>query len=182
MFDASKARLFLLRPELKRSSDFDVDLIGGNVLILCVHFVLWLFVLLMIENGVFNCFGRIINILSKNKIPPKTSEELMQDEDVIEEEERVELMQPSNLKVRVNKFRKVYPSLFRKPVMAVERTSFGLEYGECFALLGINGAGKSTTFKALTCEIEPTAGQITINGFDANKDFNQARRLIGYCP
>jgi ATP-binding cassette subfamily A (ABC1) protein 3 len=72
--------------------------------------------------------------------------------------------------------------LFRKPVLAVEKTSFGLEYGECFALLGINGAGKSTTFKALTCEIEPTAGQITINGFDAYKDFNQARRLIGYCP
>ncbi len=72
--------------------------------------------------------------------------------------------------------------MFRKPVLAVEKTSFGLEYGECFALLGINGAGKSTTFKALTCEIEPTAGQITINGFDAYKDFNQARRLIGYCP
>jgi ABC-type multidrug transport system ATPase subunit len=52
-------------------------------------------------------------------------------------------------------------------VLAVERTSFGLEYGECFALLGINGAGKSTTFKALTCEIEPTNGEITINGFNA---------------
>ena len=76
-------------------------------------------------------------------------------------------MNPNQLKVRVNKFRKIYPGLFRKPVLAVERTSFGLEYGECFALLGINGAGKSTTFKALTCEIEPTDGQITIAGFDA---------------
>jgi ATP-binding cassette subfamily A (ABC1) protein 3 len=112
----------------------------------------------------------------------KKDEELNQDEDVIQEEERVELMQPQNLKVRVNKFRKVYPSLFRKPVLAVERTSFGLEYGECFALLGINGAGKSTTFKALTCEIEPTGGEITINGFNVQSDFNSARRLIGYCP
>ena len=80
------------------------------------------------------------------------------DEDVVEEEEKVNLMNPNQLKVRVNKFRKIYPGLFRKPVLAVERTSFGLEYGECFALLGINGAGKSTTFKALTCEIEPTDG------------------------
>ncbi len=73
------------------------------------------------------------------------------DEDVLEEEERV--AKASDLKVKVSTFRKVYPSLFREPVMAVERTSFGLEFGECFALLGINGAGKSTTFKALTCEI-----------------------------
>jgi ATP-binding cassette, subfamily A (ABC1), member 3 len=82
----------------------------------------------------------------------------------------------------VNKFRKIYPSLFRKAILAVERTSFGLEYGECFALLGINGAGKSTTFKALTCEIEPRQGEITIAGYDAQKEFNQARKLIGYCP
>jgi ATP-binding cassette, subfamily A (ABC1), member 3 len=101
---------------------------------------------------------------------------------VLQEEERVALMSPDQLKVRVNKYRKIYPGLFRDPVLAVERTSFGLEYGECFALLGINGAGKSTTFKALTCEIEPSAGQITIHGFDAQKEFNQARRLIGYCP
>lgn len=66
----------------------------------------------------------------------------------------------------MNKFRKVYPSLFRKPALAVERTSFGIEYGECFALLGVNGAGKSTTFKALTSEIEPSGGEITINGFN----------------
>lgn len=88
------------------------------------------------------------------------------DEDVVEEEERVALMNPQQLKVRVNKFRKIYPGLYRDPVLAVERTSFGLEYGECFALLGINGAGKSTTFKALTCEIEPSGGEIMISGFN----------------
>jgi hypothetical protein len=71
MFDSSKARLFLLRPELKRDSEFNIDLVGGNVLVLCLHFVFWLFVLLLIENGFFSCFGRIINILSKNKIAPK---------------------------------------------------------------------------------------------------------------
>jgi len=70
------------------------------------------------------------------------------------------------MKVRVHKFRKIYPGLFRNPILAVERTSFGLDYGECFALLGINGAGKSTTFKALTCEITKSSGEITISGFD----------------
>ena len=57
---------------------------------------------------------------------------------------------PKDTRVRVNKFRKIYPSIFGKPILAVEKTSFGLDYGECFALLGVNGAGKSTTFKALT--------------------------------
>lgn len=45
---------------------------------------------------------------------------------------------------------------------AVENLSFGLSKGECFALLGINGAGKSTTFKTLTAEEEPTSGTIKV--------------------
>jgi len=35
----------------------------------------------------------------------------------------------------------------------VKNLSFGLQHGECFALLGVNGAGKSTTFKALVGEV-----------------------------
>ena len=49
-----------------------------------------------------------------------------------------------------------------KPFLAVERISFGLDYGECFALLGVNGAGKSSTFKSLTADTVPTEGEITI--------------------
>lgn len=60
--------------------------------------------------------------------------------------------------------------------------NFGLNTGECFALLGVNGAGKTTTFKSLTREIIPTSGLIKIGGFDLNKDFEKARKLIGYCP
>lgn len=53
-----------------------------------------------------------------------------------------------------------------KPLVAVNNLCFGLSKGECFALLGVNGAGKSTTFKSLTCEVVPTSGQITIAGFN----------------
>ena len=56
-------------------------------------------------------------------------------------------------------------------MLAVEKVSFGLDYGECFALLGVNGAGKSTTFKSLTKDTVPTTGQITIAGYDVQKDF-----------
>lgn len=55
--------------------------------------------------------------------------------------------------------------------MAVKKASFALDYGECFALLGVNGAGKSTTFKSLTRDITPTLGEISIAGFDIQKEF-----------
>jgi len=57
------------------------------------------------------------------------------------------------------------------PLRAVERLSFGLSKGECFALLGVNGAGKSTTFKVLTAEEEPTSGSVSIKGMDLKRDF-----------
>ena len=82
----------------------------------------------------------------------------------------------------MHNFQKIYEPGFSAPVIAVRQASFGLDYGECFALLGVNGAGKSTTFKSLTREIAPTTGEITVQGFDIQKQFQEARKLIGYCP
>lgn len=65
------------------------------------------------------------------------------------------------MRVRVDNFRKTYGN-----VTAVENISFGLEYGECFALLGISGAGKTTLFKSMTGEIYPSKGTVHINGHD----------------
>ena len=62
--------------------------------------------------------------------------------------------------------RKAYTTFLGDPFVAVEDISFGLNYGECFALLGVNGAGKSTTFKSLTADTEPTSGEITIAGYN----------------
>ena len=84
--------------------------------------------------------------------------------------------------VRVFDFRKAYTTAFGTPFLAVERISFGLDYGECFALLGVNGAGKSTTFKTLTTEIEPTEGSISIANEDISSKFENIKKLMGYCP
>jgi len=64
----------------------------------------------------------------------------------------------------------------------VDKLSFCLEYGECFALLGVNGAGKTTTFKALTSEHPVTSGDIFIDGMELTSNFQKVRNLIGYCP
>jgi ATP-binding cassette subfamily A (ABC1) protein 3 len=69
-----------------------------------------------------------------------------------------------------------------KSTKAVRDISFCLEYGECFGFLGINGAGKTTTFKCLSNEIIPTSGNIFIDNKNINKDFENIRSLIGYCP
>ena len=85
--------------------------------------------------------------------------------------------------ITVKDFQKVYKRYCcSSPVKAVGGVSFGLDYGECFALLGVNGAGKSTTFKSLTRDIAPTKGEIKIQGYDVQKEFTKARKLIGYCP
>jgi ABC-type multidrug transport system ATPase subunit len=52
---------------------------------------------------------------------------------------------------------------------AVKGTSFSLDKGESFALLGVNGAGKSTTFKCLAVDELVSDGGIRINGLDVNQ-------------
>ena len=86
-------------------------------------------------------------------IPPRDLN-LKMDEDVIAEEIRV--ADTMTDVIRVNDFRKAYTTLIGKPFLAVERLSFGVDYGEVFCLLGVNGAGKSTTFKTLTSHTTPT--------------------------
>ena len=58
----------------------------------------------------------------------------------------------------------------------------GLEKNEKFGLLGFNGSGKSTTFKAMTNEISLEAGEIQMLNMDIKKDFETLRQVMGYCP
>ncbi len=62
---------------------------------------------------------------------------------------------------------------------AVNDVSFSVARGQIFAFLGPNGAGKSTTIKILTTLLNPTAGEITLNGFDALHDKDNARKSFG---
>lgn len=92
------------------------------------------------------------------------------DQDVLDEETRVRGNQDLNIKI--DRFRKIYGGLVSKPTLAVEGVSVGLTQGECFCLLGVNGAGKSTTFKALTGEYHPTEGNVEINGLSVKDNFS----------
>jgi ABC-type glutathione transport system ATPase component len=121
--------------------------LGGDALILIAHFVIDTLILIAIEYDLFKCCSKA------KKIPePDTLLEL--DSDVVKEEVRVAATKTDV--IRVFDFRKAYNTLLGEPFLAVERLSFGLDYGECFALLGVNGAGKSTMFKCLTADERPS--------------------------
>jgi ABC-2 type transport system ATP-binding protein len=49
-------------------------------------------------------------------------------------------------------------------IVAVDDLNLTVEQGELFALLGVNGAGKSTTIKMLSCLIKPTSGDASLLG------------------
>ncbi len=48
----------------------------------------------------------------------------------------------------------------------VDGISLGIPSGECFGLLGTNGAGKTTVFSILTGDISTTSGTAIIGGYD----------------
>lgn len=63
-----------------------------------------------------------------------------------------------------NTFLQVYKPNAGKKFVAVNKISFTVAPGECFGLLGINGAGKTTIFKMLTGDEQITAGDAFCGG------------------
>jgi ABC-2 type transport system ATP-binding protein len=65
---------------------------------------------------------------------------------------------------------------------AVEDLNLQVNSGALFGLIGPNGAGKTTSLRMLAGLLEPTSGEIIINGQVANHDWQELRRQIGYMP
>ena len=90
--------------------------------------------------------------------------------------------QTTRLTTIIQNLKKTYYVCCGKNVKAINRLYLGLEANEKFGLLGFNGSGKTTTFKAITNEIFVDDGTINLHGFDTNTNFDQIRQFIGYCP
>ena len=69
-----------------------------------------------------------------------------------------------------------------KNITAVEALELKIAPGELFSLLGVNGAGKTTAIKMLSCLTKPTAGDAWIGGYSITKEPEQVKRLIGVSP
>ena len=67
-------------------------------------------------------------------------------------------------------------------VKALDHVNLQVEEGEIHALVGENGAGKSTTMNIMTGYISATSGEVKIGGYDILEQPLQAKKLIGYLP
>jgi ABC-2 type transport system ATP-binding protein len=67
-------------------------------------------------------------------------------------------------------------------VLAVDGLSLSVEAGEIYALVGPDGAGKTTTLRLLCGALHPDAGQIHLAGIDLMQNTEHARAQIGYLP
>ena len=69
-----------------------------------------------------------------------------------------------------------------KNLTAVDSLDLKIRQGELFSLLGVNGAGKTTAIKMLTCLVKPSGGDAFVGGWSILKDPDRVKRLIGVSP
>ena len=69
-----------------------------------------------------------------------------------------------------------------KNITAVNKLHLEIQRGELFSLLGVNGAGKTTAIKMLSCLTKPTSGDAVVGGYSITKEPEQVKRLIGVSP
>ncbi|MDP9101922.1 MAG: ABC transporter ATP-binding protein [Actinomycetota bacterium] len=67
-------------------------------------------------------------------------------------------------------------------VRAVDGFDLSVGVGASLALVGRNGAGKSTSMRVLAGVLPPTGGSVHVGGIDAAADPSGVRALVGYCP
>ena len=69
-----------------------------------------------------------------------------------------------------------------KTLTAVNKLNLEIPQGDLFSLLGVNGAGKTTAIKMLTCLTNPTSGEAFVGGFSITKQSDQIKKIIGVSP
>jgi ABC-2 type transport system ATP-binding protein len=80
--------------------------------------------------------------------------------------------------ISIRDLSKVYSDGFR----ALSDVNLEIGRGEIFALLGPNGAGKTTLISIVCGLVNPSAGAVTVAGYDIQRDYRAARSSIGLVP
>lgn len=139
--------------------------------------VISILILLLIEYG---CFDKLVNkFWFKNYYPPPPLNS-KEDSDVKTENENIR----NASQEEINKYNIVLRNItkYYKKFLAVNNVCIGINNYECFGLLGINGAGKTTMFKMMTGDMKMSSGNVWINGLNIQTNMKTLSRSIGYCP
>lgn len=111
---------------------------------------------------------------------PPTIEVSDDDIDVKQEKERINSILSSdydNYNLIMKNVSKYY-----KDFLAVNQLCVGIKSCECFGLLGVNGAGKTSTFKMLTGDAKISNGEAYVQGISLKMNMKEVHQRIGYCP
>ena len=116
---------------------------------------------------------------------PKSNTVINEDSDVAEERNRVRQGVSAADAVVLRDLTKIYPGNVlrrRKAKLAVNQICLSISNGDCFGLLGVNGAGKTTIFEILAGNLHCSSGTAFLEGFDVRKNLRKVRQNVGYCP
>uniref|UniRef100_A0A671VMG5 P-type phospholipid transporter n=1 Tax=Sparus aurata TaxID=8175 RepID=A0A671VMG5_SPAAU len=142
------------------------DFVGKNLFAMAAEGVIFFIFTILLQYKFFIRF---------RYMPPLGPE----DEDVARERERVINGKAQSDILTMIDLSKVYKA-GRKP--AVDRLCLGIPRGECFGLLGVNGAGKTSTFRMLTGDTAITYGEAFLNHHSVLTEMERVHQLMGYCP
>ncbi|CAD7685899.1 unnamed protein product [Nyctereutes procyonoides] len=146
------------------------EVVGKNLVCMAVQGPLFLLFTLLLQH----C-NRLLPQPRLRSLPPLGEE----DEDVARERERVVHGATQEDVLVLRDLTKVYHGQ-RTP--AVDRLCLGIPPGECFGLLGVNGAGKTSTFRMVTGDMLPSGGEAVLAGHSVAREPAAAHRHMGYCP
>lgn len=158
-----------------------------------LQFVVQFTILVLYDSGIIrSVFYKIFN---KKRDMPRVEEaqqlemeraygDIKKDEDVINEEMRIaELVRSRQHLTESNKEIFIVDGLtkYYSGFMAVKGISFSLKQAECFGLLGVNGAGKTTSFKMITGDVTITRGNAFLNKVNLKKSLEKVRFHLFIC-
>ncbi|XP_053437443.1 phospholipid-transporting ATPase ABCA7 [Nycticebus coucang] len=146
------------------------EVVGKNLLAMAVQGPLFLFFTLLLQ------YRNHLRPQPKLRSLPPLGEE---DEDVAHERERVVQGATQGDMLVLRDLTKVYHG---QKMPAVDRLCLGIPSGECFGLLGVNGAGKTSTFRMVTGNTLPSGGEVVLTGQSVAHEPAAAYRSMGYCP
>ncbi|NXK96435.1 ABCA1 protein, partial [Formicarius rufipectus] len=146
------------------------DLAGKNMFAMAVEGIIFFLFTLLLQYRFFLQLGPRAPEL------PSLGDE---DQDVARERLKVGNSPPQGHLLLLKNLTKVYR---RRKTPAVDRLCVAIPPGECFGLLGVNGAGKTSTFKMLTGDTEVTLGEAWLKGHSVLTDLQSVHQHMGYCP
>ena len=159
--------------------------VGRLFVFMILQGIVFFLILYVIETDIV---GRLLKAMTSNRVGQTMRTEMntdgdgkiSEDSDVADERQRIQSNPIQELvktdSVVIQDLTKLYGNF-----VAVNQLSIGVSQKECFGLLGVNGAGKTTVFKMLTGEIRPSFGSAHVAGISVEDDLAEVRQKIGYC-